>query len=204
MLLYIWGGGSTPGTTMSFYIKPDGSIVIEDHYSMGNFGPDMIECRENEATWKEGEPFLPCQCADSAGNELYHSTLYELRSDIERAEHTDDTPRHRTVDEDALSTWLSRVARIKPFVWWDAYSHFDVQRFESPKYAIQTIAFQDRTSPYGSFQQVFARRLSEDVWTEVFYRDSGRYGFNRATIHGFHGEDTVDLEMCFEEGPDAD
>ena len=77
---------------------------------------------------------------------------------------------------------------------WDAYSHLDIQRFESPKYAVVSLTFLDRTSVYGSFQQVFVRRANEDVWAEVFNQQSGQYGFNTTTIHGFHDEITLDLE----------
>ena len=189
---------------LSVYYEPDEGIVAEGHYAKDSFGPDRVDCLDNEHTWKEGEAFRPCLCAGSAGNELYRTTLSELRSDIRQAGDTNRSRQSRTIGDTAFSALLSRIDRLAPFVWWDAYSLLDVQRFESAKYAIVSIAFQDRTSPYGSFQRVFVRRLAEALWTAVFDQDSDRYGFNTATLHGFHDADTVDLEMCFVEGSDPD
>ena len=184
---------------MSVYFKPGKRIVAEEHYSKDSLGPSLVDCLDDEATWKEDGPFLPCQCAGSASNKIYNATLNELRSDIRQTGSTNGGTRNGTISDDALSALLSRAVRLEPFVRWDAYSHFDIQRFESSKYAIITITYHQRTDVYGSFQRVFVRRLSDDVWIQVFYQSSGRYGFNTTSIHGFHDEDTVDLEMCFEE-----
>ena len=205
LLVHAWGGGATsPGSSLSVFYEPGEGMHENVHYARDAFGPGLVDCRDNESINEQGRPFRPCLCTGSAGNRLYHSTLEQLRSDITQAASTDEDARPRTIGDDTFNALLSRAVRLEPFIWWDAYSHLDVQRFESPKYAVVSLTLLDRTSVYGSFQQVFVRRLSEDVWTEVFNQQSSRYGFNTATIHGFHDESTVDLEMCFEQGPDAD
>ena len=199
-------GGRIESQT-SVYFVPDTGIAWDVHYSHDSYGPDLSTCLENEFQWKEDEPFLPCQCAGSAssGNELYYSTLDTLRVDIEQEERNNNDAQPRTVNDDTFSALLSRVDRLAPFVWWDAYSHFDVQRFESPKYAIVSIAFHDRTYYYNSFQQVFVRRLNEDAWTEVYYHDSAYIDSTTASIiYGFHDEETVDVKTCFQNVPDGD
>ena len=130
---------------------------------------------------------------------MYHTTLEQLRSDIRQAASTDEDTRPRTIDYETFSELLSRAADLEPFIWWDAYSHFDIRRFESSTYAIVSLTFLDRTSAYGSFQQVFARRLSEDMWTRVHSINGNQKSFNSAEIHGFIDDDTLDINMCVDD-----
>ncbi len=201
LLVESWSGGaSTPASKQSYFYEPGEGIFFDDHYAIDDPGPNLVECLDNETRWKEGEPFLPCRCTGSAGNELYRSTMKQLRSDIWRAASAKEDSMARTIGDDAFSALLSRIARLEPFIWFDAYTHFDVQRFESSKYAVVTVDIWDGTDPYGSFLGVFARRHSGPVWTSVnsIYSDRWPKDFILEEIHGFIDDDHLDMVMCVE------
>ena len=207
MLMRSWSGGAGAAEiTKAVYFVPETGIVSDVLHSKDTFPPPLVNCAENERLWGGGgKQFIPCQCAGKSASQAYDSVLDELVSDIdfEEARGTTDFSQDE-IGNDTLSALLSRISRLEPFMRWDANSSFDIERFESPKFAILTVTYHNRARAYSSFRLVFVRQITDDFWTRVFYQTSGSRGFDNMAIYGFHDDETVDMKMCFEDDPDSE
>ena len=198
ILIYSWGGGATsPGGRYVVFFVPNVGFVQKSAAWIE--GPmRLVDCNESESGRQADGRFLPCRCIGRASESTYNSTLDEVKRRLYRLNYRrDDAPTR--INDDAFSSLLSRISRLKPFVQWDAQSRLDVQRVESTKFTVVTITYADLANIYGSAQTTFVRRRTDDFWVSVYDAPVSSKGFNKVTVHGFVDDENLDLEMCVED-----
>ena len=161
ILMNSWSGAAGAAVSKeAVYFVPDVGFVSDVLYSSDISPPSPVNCSENEQIWPEGsKQFIPCQCAGQSADQPYLPTLDEL---------VDDIAYQDEIGTDTLSALLSRLARLQPFMWWDASSIIDTQQFNSSKFSIVAITYHSKADIYDSVQLIFGRRLTDNFWTQVY------------------------------------
>lgn len=142
IVMHSWGGGATsPGTTSVVYFDPN-KRIIEETVAWYEGGVSTFLCSEDESSWQWGGHFLPCQCVGSAVRDAYSTTMDEVVLEIPRFNPDNDGVQTH-IKIDTFSSLLSRISRIEPFTQWDTASSLDVQHFESSRFMVVVITYED-------------------------------------------------------------
>ncbi len=187
IVMHSWDGGATdPGTTSVVYFDSNKRIIQKTVAWLEGSVPTFL-CSEDESSWEWGGHFLPCQCVGRAVRDAYSTTLDEVVREI---------PRFINPDIDTFSSLLSRIARIEPFTQWDTTSSLDVQRFESSRFMVAVITYEDHANVYNCEQTTYVRGRTDDFWVPVYTAPVSSKAFHTLKIHGFIDDETLDISMC--------
>ncbi len=199
LMFNLWSGSaSIPGRDDIFYFVP-GKGIVSKTLAWHEYRVTTIDCAEDETRWEEGAPpwewgesFRPCRCAGRIDGEDYFSAASEIIS----AE-TIENP----ISEADFSSLLSRIGGWEKVLDRFEGTAVDVQRFESSKFEVVAITYEDSLRAFGSSQTIFVHRVGDGYWVRVYAAPETSKGFLKATIHGLVNEDVLDLTMNVDETP---
>ena len=191
------GGASTAASTSTVEFDPDEGLVVT-FLSDTESGYGNLDCFPGERLWKEGgEDFRPCSC-----DHAYLARLADLVQDLEQAAELSGPG--AGVGEKELAGLLARVERISPFLdWdggtvqeWDVGTTLEVDEFTSSEYSLVVVTYSSGILYWSSFQYLFGRRNSDDVWELLYDAPLSSRAFQKVDIQGFIGAEILELEMC--------
>lgn len=186
IVMHSWDGGATdPGTTSVVYFLPYKRIIQKTVAWFAGDVPTLL-CSGDESSWEWGDHFLPCQCIGRVARDTYSTKMDKVVREI---------PRFKP-DIDTFSSLLSRIARIEPFTQWDTTSSLDVQRFESSRFMVAVITYQDHVNVYNCEQITYVRGRTDDFWVPVYVAPVSSKGFHTLEVHGFIDDENLDITMC--------
>ena len=195
IFMHSWDGGATdPGTTSVVYFDSNKRIVQETVVWYDGNVPTFL-CSEGESSWEWGGQFLPCQCVGRVVRDAYSTTMDEVVRKIGRFTPDNDGVQTR-IEIYTFSSLLSRISRIEPFTQWDATSSLDVQHFESSRFMVTVITYQDHANVYNCVQTTYVRGRTDDFWVPVYTAPVSSKGFHTLEIHGFIDDENLDIDMC--------
>ena len=195
IVLHSWSGGATdPGTTSVVYFNPNKRIIQEAVAFLDGGVPTLL-CSEGESSWQWGGHFLPCQCIGRVAKDAYSTTLDEVVRKIPSF-YPNKKRGQRRIKIDTFSSLLSQISRIEPFTQWDNTSSLDVQHFESSRFTVAVITYEDHANVYNCEQTTYVRGRTDDFWVPVYTAQVSSKGFNTLEIHGFIDDENLDIYMC--------
>lgn len=190
LLMHSWSGGAPdPARDIVLYSDHDNTLVGET-ISWLDGGPTPVDCSDDESVWEWNGSFFPCLCAGKAADNEYNTRVKEVLAEIGRL-----SSRSRAW----LHNLLIDIARLQPWVQWDIHTDLEVQRFESSKFEVVVVTYQDHLNVYRCAETIFVRRLGDEYHVPVY--GVGRYaaGRNTVQIHGFVDDDVLDVTLCVED-----
>ena len=198
LLTSSWSGGaSDPANAWVLWFSDEHGIDYSRLSARDSVSADSVDCAEDEILWQWGSRFRPCSCIGPAGNDDYRSTKRRLLGDIEAATAVSgDSP---SIDHDVLSTLVDRISIFQSFARWDLDSEIGVERFQSEKFEILEINYRHFLLADYPFQFVLARVAEHEDWRLLYEKPWSPKVNNRATIHGFTDEETLDLDVCVDD-----
>ena len=195
IVMHSWDGGATdPGTTSVVYFNPNKRIIQKTVANYDGNVPTLL-CSEGESSWQWGGHFLPCQCVGRVAKDAYSITLDEVVRKIPGF-YPDRDGGQRRIEIDTFSSLLSQISRIELFTQWDATSSLDVQRFESSRFTVAVITYEDHANVYNCEQTTYVRERTDDFWVPVYAAQVSSKGFHTLEIHGFIDDENLDITMC--------
>ena len=195
IVMHSWNGGAPdPGTTSVVYFDPNKQIIQE---AVANYDGNvpMFLCSEGESSWQWGGHFLPCQCVGRVARDAYSIALDEVVRKIPRFYPDKDGAQTR-IEIDTFSSLLSQISRIESFTQWDATSSLDVQHFESSRFMVAVITYEDHFNVYDCEQTTYVRGRTDDFWVPVYTAPVSSKAFHTLEIHGFIDDENLDISMC--------
>ena len=195
IVMHSWDGGATdPGTTSVVYFDSNKRIIQRTVAWYDGSVPTFL-CSEGESSWEWGGHFLPCQCIGRTVRDAYSTTLDKVVRKIPHFYPDNDGVQTR-IKIDTFSSLLSRISCIEPFTQWDTTSSLDVQRFESSRFMVAVITYEDHANVYNCEQTTYVRGRSDDFWVPVYAAPVSSKGFHTLEIHGFIDDENLDIFMC--------
>ena len=192
LLLNFWSGSATiPGQDRVVYFDRNAGTIVGESVSMVEGTPTMVDCSDDESSWEWDASFFPCVCAGRATNSEYRPRLAEIVREISRLSERSSGA--------SLYNLFFDIARLEPWVRWDAGTDLDVQRFESSKFEVVVITHEDHLDVYNSDQITFVRRRADDYFVPVHKAGVSSKAFNTLTIHGFVHDEVLDVTMCVDD-----
>ena len=189
----IWHGeASLPGRGRVFYFEP-GKGISDYRFHWVERPPDNIDCAEGETQrWKRGESFHPCSCAGRLKGEDYVSALAAIRG---------TTSLENPISEADFSAFLARIDGARPYIDQDQHADLDIERYESSKFEVVVITYEDRRNLYVDDQNIFVRRVRGSEWVRVHNAPMRRAILLTASIHGFVDEEVLDVSVYTQDRP---
>ena len=195
IVMFSWSGGATdPGTTSVVYFDSN-KRIIQKTVAWSEGGVPTFHCSEGESSWQWGGHFLPCQCVGRVARDAYSITLDEVVRKIPRF-YPDKDGGQKRIEIDTFSSLLSQISRIESFTQWDATSSLDVQRFESSRFMVAVITYEDHVNVYNCEQTTYVRGRTDDFWVPVYTAPVSSKAFHTLEIHGFIDDENLDITMC--------
>ncbi len=190
LLMNYWSGGAPdPGYDIVLY-SGHNYILVEETTSHVDSGPELVDCSDDESVWEWDDSFFPCLCAGKAADNEYHTRVKEVLAEIGRL-----SRRSRAW----LQNLLPDIARLQPWVQWDIYTKLEVQRFESSKFEVVLVTYQDHLNSDQCAETLFVRRLGDEYHVPVYEVVGGEAShFNTVQIHGFVDDEVLEVTLWVE------
>lgn len=184
----LWDGGATIGaSTNVFYARPGNGIADYRISWVDQFPDNTFDCAEGQKLrWAPDESFHPCRCAGRLKGEDYVSALTAIGS---------ASSLENPISEADFTAMLARIDVARPYIDQDQDADFKIQRYESSKFEVVVITYEEDVNLYVDQQTIFVRRVRGGEWVRVHDALVTSKGLHEATIHGFVDEEVLDLSM---------
>ena len=184
----LWDGGATIGASTNVFYSRLGNGISDYRISWVDQFPDnTFDCAEGQKLrWTRDESFHPCRCAGRLKGEDYVSALAAIRS---------ASSLENPISEADFTALLARIDVARPYLDQDQYADLNIQRYESSKFEVVVITYEDDVNLYVDSQTIFVRRVRGGEWVRVHNALVTSKGLHAASIHGFVDEEVLDLSM---------
>lgn len=189
----MWHGeASLPARGRVFYYDT-GKGLSDYRFYWAERPPDHLHCAEGDMQrWTRGERFQPCSCAGRLKGDDYVSAL----AAIEGASSLENP-----IPDADFNALLARIDGVRPYIDEDQDIALDIERYDSPKFEVVMITYDNRSDLYVDDQTIFVRRVMGSEWIRVHSAPSWRGGSLAASIHGFVNEEVLDITVYLDDAP---